>query len=44
MFHLLGTHWQHATMAMHRWTGLAFVITVIVYTYLGIRLRTAHSA
>jgi cytochrome b subunit of formate dehydrogenase len=44
MFHLLGTDWQHLTLALHRWASLAFVITVIIYTYLGIRLRTAHSA
>lgn len=42
MFHLLGTDWQHITLALHRWTGLAFVIVAIIHTYLAIRLRTAQ--
>jgi cytochrome b subunit of formate dehydrogenase len=41
MFHLLGTDWQHLTLALHRWTSLVFAIAVIVHTYLAIRLRTA---
>ncbi len=39
MFHLLGTDWQHLTLALHRWTSLVFAIAVIVHTYLAIRLR-----
>lgn len=41
MFHLLGTDWQHLTLALHRWTSLVFAIVVIVNTYLAIRLRMA---
>lgn len=44
MFHLLGTEWQHLTLALHRWSSLAFVIVAILYTYLAIRLRTAQEA
>ncbi len=44
MFHLLGTNWQHWTLALHRWTSLVFVIVAIVHTYVAIRLRTAHEA
>lgn len=39
MFHLLGTDWQHLTLALHRWTSLVFAIVVIIHTYLAIRLR-----
>jgi cytochrome b subunit of formate dehydrogenase len=42
MFHILGTSWQFFTMAVHRWTGLAFAIVAIVHTYLAIRTRMAH--
>ncbi len=42
MFHLLGTDWQHLTLALHRWTSLVFAIAVIVHTYLAIRLRMSH--
>ena len=41
MFHLLGTEWQHFTLAVHRWTSLVFAIVVIVHTYLAMRLRMA---
>jgi cytochrome b subunit of formate dehydrogenase len=41
MFHLLGTNWQGITLALHRWTGLVFVIVAIIHTYLAIRLRMA---
>ena len=44
MFHLLGTNWQHLTLALHRWTSLVFAIVVIIHTYLAIRLRTSHQA
>jgi hypothetical protein len=44
MFHILGTSWQYFTMAVHRWTGLAFVIVAILHTYLAIRVRTGHQA
>lgn len=44
MFHLLGTDWQHLTLALHRWTSLVFAIVVIIHTYLAIRLRTSHLA
>jgi cytochrome b subunit of formate dehydrogenase len=39
MFHLLGTDWQHLTLALHRWISLVFAIAVIIHTYLAIRLR-----
>jgi cytochrome b subunit of formate dehydrogenase len=39
MFHLLGTDWQHTTLAIHRWVGMVFVIVAIIHTYLAIRLR-----
>lgn len=39
MFHLLGTDWQHLTLALHRWVSLVFAIAVIIHTYLAIRLR-----
>jgi cytochrome b subunit of formate dehydrogenase len=42
MFHLLGTDWQHLTMAIHRWTGLVFAIVAVVHTYLAIRIRMAR--
>ena len=42
MFHLLGTDWQHLTLALHRWTSLVFAIAVIIHTYLAIRLRMTH--
>jgi hypothetical protein len=41
MFHLLGTDWQHTTLAMHRWIAMVFVIVAIIHTYLAIRLRMA---
>ena len=44
MFPLLGTDWQHITLALHRWTSLAFVIVAIIHTYLAIRLRAACDA
>lgn len=44
MFHLLGTDWQHTTLALHRWTSLVFVIVALIYTYLAIRLRIAAEA
>ncbi len=44
MFHLLGTGWQHATLAIHRWTGLAFVIVAILFTYFAIRVRMTNEA
>lgn len=44
MFHLLGTDWQGTTLALHRWTGLAFMIVAIIHTYLAIRLRMACAA
>jgi hypothetical protein len=44
MFHLLGTDWQHLTLALHRWTALVFVIVAIIHTYLAIRIRTAPEA
>jgi cytochrome b subunit of formate dehydrogenase len=43
MFHLLGTPWQHATLAMHRWVGMVFVIVAIIHTYLAVRLRMANA-
>ena len=43
MFHLLGTDWQRATLAMHRWVGMVFVIVAIIHTYLAIRLRMANA-
>jgi cytochrome b subunit of formate dehydrogenase len=42
MFHLLGTGWQHITLAIHRWTSLVFVITGIVFAYSAIRIRMAY--
>jgi len=42
MFHILGTEWQYLTMAIHRWTGLAFAIVAIIHTYAAIRVRTAR--
>jgi len=42
MFHLLGTDWQHLTLAIHRWVSLIFAIAVILNTYLAIRLRMSH--
>ena len=42
MFHLLGTNWQHLTLALHRWVSLVFAIAVIIHTYLAIRLRMTH--
>jgi cytochrome b subunit of formate dehydrogenase len=44
MFHLLGTGWQHTTLAIHRWTGLAFVIVAILFTYFAIRVRMTDEA
>jgi cytochrome b subunit of formate dehydrogenase len=44
MFYLLGTHWQHLTLALHRWTALVFVIVAVFHTYLAIRIRTAPEA
>jgi hypothetical protein len=44
MFHILGTDWQHRTMAIHRWTGLAFAIVAIIHTYSAIRIRTGCEA
>ncbi|MBN1509585.1 MAG: hypothetical protein JW955_22240 [Sedimentisphaerales bacterium] len=43
MFHLLGTPWQHTTLAIHRWIGMVFVIVGIIHTYLAIRLRMANA-
>lgn len=43
MFHLLGTEWQHTTLALHRWTSLVFAIVAIIHTYLAIRLRMADA-
>jgi len=42
MFHLLGTDWQHTTLALHRWTSLVFVVVALIHTYLAIRIRTAY--
>ena len=42
MFHILGTSWQYFAMAVHRWTGLVFVIVAILHTYLAIRTRMVH--
>jgi hypothetical protein len=42
MFHILGTSWQHFTLAVHRWTGLVFVITGVVFAYSAIRIRVAN--
>jgi cytochrome b subunit of formate dehydrogenase len=44
MYPLLGTGWQHRTLALHRWSSLAFTIAVMIHTYLAIRLRMAHQA
>jgi cytochrome b subunit of formate dehydrogenase len=44
MFHILGTDWQHRTMAIHRWTGLVFAMVAIIHTYLAIRVRMACKA
>jgi len=44
MFHLLGTDWQHLTLALHRWTSLVFAVAVIIHTYLAIRLRMTSQA
>jgi cytochrome b subunit of formate dehydrogenase len=44
MFHILGTEWQHRTMAIHRWTGLVFVVVAILHTYLAIRIRMTREA
>jgi cytochrome b subunit of formate dehydrogenase len=41
MFHILGTPWQHTTLALHRWTSLVFVVVTLLHTYLAIRIRTA---
>jgi cytochrome b subunit of formate dehydrogenase len=41
MFHILGTPWQHWTLALHRWTSLVFVLAAIIHTYLAIRIRMA---
>jgi cytochrome b subunit of formate dehydrogenase len=43
MFHILGTSWQHFTMAIHRWTGLVFAVVAILHTYLAIRTRMVYS-
>ncbi len=43
MFHILGTSWQHFTMAIHRWTGLVFAVVVILHSYLAIRTRMVYS-
>jgi len=43
MFHILGTSWQHFTMAIHRWTGLVFAIVAILHTYLAIRTRMVYN-
>ena len=43
MFHLLGTPWQHSTLAIHRWIGMVFVIVAIIHTYLAVRLRMANA-
>ena len=42
MFHILGTSWQHFTMAIHRWTGLIFAVAAILHTYLAIRTRMVY--
>jgi cytochrome b subunit of formate dehydrogenase len=42
MFHILGTSWQHFTMAIHRWTGLVFAVAAILHTYLAIRTRMVY--
>lgn len=42
MFHILGTSWQHFTMAIHRWTGLVFAVVAILHTYLAIRTRMVY--
>lgn len=42
MYPLLGTRWQYATLELHRWSSLAFVIAAMIHTYLAVRLRTAH--
>jgi cytochrome b subunit of formate dehydrogenase len=42
MFHILGTPWQHTTLALHRWTSLVFVVVALLHTYLAIRIRTAY--
>jgi len=42
MFHLLGTPWQHTTLALHRWISMVFVIVAVIHTYLAIRLRMAN--
>jgi cytochrome b subunit of formate dehydrogenase len=42
MFHILGTDWQYITLAIHRWTGLVFVITGVVFAYSAVRIRMAH--
>jgi cytochrome b subunit of formate dehydrogenase len=42
MFHILGTSWQHFTMAIHRWTGLIFAVVAILHTYLAIRTRMVY--
>jgi hypothetical protein len=44
MFPLLGTDWQHLTLALHRWVSLVFAIAVIINTYLAVRLRMSHPA
>jgi cytochrome b subunit of formate dehydrogenase len=44
MFHLLGTEWQHITLAIHRWTSLVFALVVIIHTYVAVRLRMAYAA
>jgi hypothetical protein len=43
MFHILGTSWQHFTMAIHRWTGLVFAVVAILHTYLAIRTRMVYN-
>jgi hypothetical protein len=42
MFHILGTDWQYITLAIHRWTGLVFVITGVVFAYSAVRIRMVH--
>ncbi len=39
MLPLFGTHWQEFAMACHSWTAVAFAVTVLIHTYLAVRIR-----
>lgn len=43
MLPYFGTHWQELLLTTHRWTALAFAITVIIHIYLLIRAKMKQS-